>query len=257
MFNTNKVGRPVCKVIGGEDNGEVIYLDPDVKDTKGAKGKLKKNYFKDLEIKDGIFQQVPDTTKERECGMIVGASGSGKSYYTNNYIKEYKSVHKKNPVYFFSVLEEDKSINKKMIQRVKIDEGLITEPLTINDLTNSLVIFDDVEMVKDKAIKVALFDLINSILTTGRHTNTSIIMTVHYPTGKYLKDLLNECHWFVYFPFGSNRSTNYVLENYIGIDKKEIKHIKDLGSRWACVFKNYPQCVLTEHNLFSLSSLDL
>ena len=33
MFNTNKVGRPVCKVIGGEDNGEVIYLDPNVKET--------------------------------------------------------------------------------------------------------------------------------------------------------------------------------------------------------------------------------
>lgn len=253
MFNTNKVGRPVCKIEGGADDGEIIYLDPDAKEHKG---KLKKNYFKDLEVNDGTFQQIPDSTKERECGMIVGMSGSGKSYYTNKYIKEYKKLHKKTDVYFFSVLEEDKSIDKKSVKRVKIDESWIEEPLGIEDLPNPcLCVFDDVEMIKDKQIKNALFDFINSILTTGRHTNTSIIMTVHYPNGNYIRNFLNECHWFVYFPYGSNSRTNYVLENYIGVDKKEIKYIKTLKSRWCCVFKNYPQCILTEHNLFAISDL--
>jgi len=254
MFNTNKVGRPICKIVGGADDNELIYLDPDAKEQKG---KLKKNYFRDLEIKDGIFQQVPDTTKERECGMICGMSGSGKSYYTNNYIKEYKKVYKKNDVYFFSVLDEDKSIDKKFVKRVKIDESWIEEPLTIQDVPNCLCVFDDIEMIKEKDIKKSLFDFINAILTTGRHTNTSIIMTVHYPNSNYIRNFLMECHWFVYFPYGSNGRTNYVLENYIGIDKKEIKYIKTLKTRWCCVFKNYPQAVLTEHNLFAVSDLEV
>lgn len=253
MFNVSKKGKPICKVVGGEDDGEVIYLDPQATEDKG---KIKKNYFQKLEIKDGTFQQVPDISQERECGMITGMSGSGKSYYTNNFIRQYKLAHKKNPVYFFSVLGEDKSIDPKLVSRVRIDEGLITEPITINDVKDSLCVFDDIEMIKDKKIKDALFDFINEILTTGRHTNTSCILTVHYPNSKYIRTLLNECHWFVYFPFGSNRATNYVLENYIGVSSKDIKYIKGLKSRWATVFKNYPQCVLTEHNLFTIADIE-
>jgi energy-coupling factor transporter ATP-binding protein EcfA2 len=254
MFNTNKIGRPICKIVGGNDNDEIVYLDTDANIHKS--GKLKKNYFSKLHIEDGTFQQVPDTTTERQCIMITGASGSGKSTYTNSYIKQYRNSYKKNPIYFFSVLDEDTSIDKKIVKRVNIDDSWINEPLTINDVSNSLCVFDDVEMIKDKDIKQSIFDFINSILTTGRHTNTSIILTVHYPNNKYIRNFLNECHCFVYFPFGSGRATNYVLENYIGINKKDIQHIKKLNSRWCCVFKNYPQCILTEHNLFSISDLD-
>jgi energy-coupling factor transporter ATP-binding protein EcfA2 len=254
MFNTNKIGRPICKIVGGNDNGEVLYLDTEA--NMHNAGKLKKNYYSKLHIEDGTLQQVPDTTSERQCIMISGASGSGKSTYSNTYIKQYKNAYKKNPIYFFSVLDEDTSIDKKIVKRVNIDDSWINEPLTIEDVSNSLCVFDDIEMVKDKNIKQSLFDFINSILTTGRHTNTSIILTVHYPNNKYIRNFLNECHCFVYFPFGSGRATNYVLENYIGINKKDIQHIKKLNSRWCCVFKNYPQCILTEHNLFSISDLN-
>lgn len=253
MFNTNKIGRPVCKIVGGADDSETIYLDTNAQPNAG---KLKKNYYNKLHIEDGIFQQVPDTTTERQCIMIAGASGSGKSHYSNNYIKEYHRCYKKNPIYFFSVLDSDTSINDKIVKRVNIDDSWITEPLTIEDVPNALCVFDDIEMITDKNIKQTVFDFINSILTTGRHTNTSIIMTVHYPNNKYIRNFLNECHCFVYFPFGSGRATNYVLENYIGISKKDIQHIKRLKTRWSCVFKQYPQCVLTEHNLFTISDLD-
>jgi hypothetical protein len=254
MFNTNKIGRPICKVSGGADDGEIIYLDTESAQHTG--GKLKKNYFNNLQISDGLLQQVPDTTSERQCIMVTGCSGSGKSHWANNYIKEYRKCYKKNPIYFFSVLDNDSSINEKIVKRVCIDESWITEPLTIDDVKDSLCVFDDIEMVKDKNIKESLFDFINAILTTGRHTNTSIILTVHYPNSKYIRNFLNECHCFVYFPFGSGRATNYVLENYIGLNKKDIQTIKKLKTRACCVFKNYPQCVLTEHNLFALSDMD-
>lgn len=39
MFNTNKIGRPVAVVKGGEDDGEKIYLDVEA---VARGGKLKK-----------------------------------------------------------------------------------------------------------------------------------------------------------------------------------------------------------------------
>jgi hypothetical protein len=47
-----------------------------------------------------------------------------------------------------------------------------------------------------------------------------------------------------------------VLENYLGVDKNDIKKIKSTKSRWACVFKNFPQAVICEKNIFMLSNED-
>ena len=70
--------------------------------------------------------------------------------------------------------------------------------------------------------------------------------------------MLSECHSFVYFPYSATRATNYALEAYIGIDKKEIKYIKkNIKSRWIMVGKNYPQYVVSEHQVFALADLDI
>jgi len=253
MFNTNKVGRPIAVVKGGEDDGEKIYLDVD---SVGQGGKIKRKNFPHMKIDDGVFQQLPDTSRERDCIIIAGQSGSGKSWWANAYAKEYKKAYPRRPIYFCSVLDEDSSIDKKVVQRINIDESWIDEPLTIEDVKECLVIMDDVEMIKEKPIREALFTFINSILTTGRHTKTSIILTTHYPNHQHIRNFLNEAHNFVYFPYGSNRATNYVLENYIGLGKKDIMAIKKLKTRWCSVFKSFPQCVLTEHNIFTVADMN-
>jgi len=256
MFNNAERGKPICRVVGGVDDGEIIYLDTNAQDSN--KGKLKKNYFKDFSVEDGILSVVPDTTRERDCIMITGASGSGKSHFTNNYMKEYKKAYKKNKIYFFSKLDEDKSIDKKLVQRVRIDEDMIANPIDTAELKDSLAVFDDVEHIDNDEVKKYLFKLINSILTTGRHYNISIILVIHYPNASYTRTMLSECQSFVYFPCSATRSVNYALEAYVGIDKKEIKYIKkNIKSRWVAIFKNYPQCVVTEHKVFALTDLDV
>jgi len=254
MFNTNNRGKPIARIVGGDDDNKIIYLDD--KETK-VRGKLN-NAFEKVEVNDGVFSVVPDTTRERDCIMITGASGSGKSYWTNNYMKEYKKCYKKNPIYFFSKLTEDKSIDKKLVKRVKIDQDMIDNPIETSELKDSLAVFDDVEHIDDDEVKKYLFKLINSILTTGRHYNISIILVIHYPNAPYTRTMLSECHSFVYFPYSATRSVNYALESYIGMDKKEIKYIKkNIKTRWVCIMKNYPQCVVTEHNIFAIKDLDI
>ena len=49
--------------------------------------------FKRLQISnDSTFQQVDNTTKEREISYITGCSGSGKSTYTRKFIEEMRKV---------------------------------------------------------------------------------------------------------------------------------------------------------------------
>jgi energy-coupling factor transporter ATP-binding protein EcfA2 len=248
-FNIDKVGSPICVIKGGKYNKTKIYISDEI---PNKDNELKKT-FNALKIDDGLFQQIPNTKKERQCGLIVGASGSGKSHYVKNYCKEYKNTYKDRDIYMFSNLTYDDTLKDIKIKRVKIDNSLITEPIPIMEFSNSLVIFDDVDAMQ-KHLKIAVYDILKEMLNQGRHFNIEIIITSHMANGSELKAILNECHYFVYFPWGATRTTHYVLENYIGIDKIDMKKIKSTKSRWACVYKNFPQCVLTEKNIFMLST---
>lgn len=251
-LNLDKEGIPLCVIMGGKNDGEKVYLSDKMDDDDNLK-KIKT--YQNLALKDGIFQQIPNTKKERDVGVVVGSSGSGKSTYINKYIKQYKKIYKKREIYFFSNLTEDKSLDVK-INRIKIDDELLDDPLTVEDFKDSLVIFDDIDVISNKFLKEAVYKIMNQILETGRHFRVSCIMTSHLSNGLNMKRILNESQFFVYFPWGSTKSTNYVLENYIGIDKNDIKKIKSTKSRWACVYKNYPQGVLTEKNVFMLAEMD-
>ena len=55
---------------------------------------------------------------------------------------------------------------------------------------------------------------------------------------------------------GSRRGTRYLLEQYVGLDKDTIFKIKRMPTRWCCVFKNYPQAVMTQMRIMLASMMD-
>lgn len=99
-----------------------------------------------------------------------------------------------------------------------------------------------------KKIRDAVITLINSILEVGRHFKTSIIVTNHLATDRgNTRKILNECHMMCVFPFsGSVHGIKYLLERYGGLDKKDWKDIRKTKSRYAVIFKHYPNIILTE-----------
>ena len=243
-FNADKKGRAIVSIKGGKFNGKTIYLSDDpVTDTAINRS------FDKLEVSDGAFQVLPNKKSERDVGMIVGASGSGKSYWTKQWVKEYKKIHKDRPIFLFTSLTDDKSLDEIEPQRMKIDDSLLTDPIEADELEDSLVIFDDIDALSNKKHKEAVYTILNKILTIGRHFNTSVIITSHLANGNLLKTILNELHFFVYFPQGTTRTTLYVLENYIGVSKSLFPIIKATRSRWACVLKNFPAAIITEHKM--------
>jgi len=49
------------------------------------------------------------------------------------------------------------------------------------------------------------------------------------------------------------KSLKYLLTEYIGLDKKDMVKIKKMKSRWATIFKNYPQIAMTNRDIWILA----
>lgn len=251
-LNFEKIGRQISKVEGGKYDKKVLSVNTEFDEDEYKR-------FNSLKI-DGKFQQVPDPDKEREILYITGPSGSGKSTYSSNYIQQWKKLkkNKDNEVYLFSALNDDTSIDKINPIRINVGDNLLTDPLSCEDFKDSLVIFDDIDVISDKKHREAVYSILNAILETGRHFNVSCVITNHLPTsGKDTRRVLNECHTITYFPHsGSGRGLKYLLNEYLGLDKRTQAKIKKSKSRWATIFKNYPNIAMTESQVFLTADED-
>ena len=240
----NNIGKPVAKIKGGKYNNKIISINPDINDNDATD-------FKHLKIaNESKFQHIPDTTKEREIIYITGPSGSGKSTYTRMFLEEYKKKYKDREIYMFSSLKEDPSLDKIKPKRLKIDDSLWKDPLEAEDLKDSVCIFDDIDVISERKIKEAVYNILNKVLEIGRHFNITCIITNHLATnGRDTRRILNEAHAYVYFPHSAGGKIKYLLQEYLDIDKKMIKYFKSCNSRWCCIFKNFPQAYMLEHEI--------
>lgn len=225
----------------------------------------------------------PDSSTERTIRYVTGASGSGKSYWTSNYIKEYNRLYpfpkkskkrkkesdivpdgdpKSRYVYVISSLEEDKCFDSlgPFVRRIKIrtNEFLNDDSLSAESFNNSLVIFDDTDCIIDKFLKAKINGLLNSILETGRHFNVECIYTSHLAcAGNDTKRILNESKSVTIFPGGlGGRTLKYLLNDYMGLSKHQIKRVKQSKSRAVTIIKGYPMCVVTDKEAYILPADD-
>ena len=259
MLNLNKVGRPLARIDGGKYNGHTVSVSDQFANQQGKtdQGSVIAE-FRQLKIaNDSKFQQVPDTTKEREILYITGPSGSGKSTYTRKFLEQYKKKHKEHPIYLFSSLPSDESLDKIKPKRVRLDESIHQDPIDVEELKNSVCIFDDIDVISDKKIREAVYNILNQVLEIGRHYKITCVVTNHLPTnGKDTRRILNEAHTITYFPHSAGGKIKYMLEEYVGLDKKQIAYLKKQNSRWATIFKNYPQVYTVEREMGLLNVLD-
>jgi hypothetical protein len=59
-----------------------------------------------------------------------------------------------------------------------------------------------------------------------------------------------------YFPHSAGGKIKYMLEEYVGLDRKQIAYMKKQNSRWCTIFKNYPQCYVVENEIGLLNIHD-
>ena len=253
-LNFDKIGASIARIKDNTQykNKDIISVATDEFDSDTTKT------FQSLKLNTGHFQPMPNINSERSCNLVVGASGSGKSRYICEWVKEYKKMYKKNPIYLFSSLEQDESLEPIKPLRMILDNEFLTEDINLKIYANSCFIFDDCDTIQNKKIQDKVYSLMNMMLNTGRHHNITVWVVNHTATGtkSQMKTILNECHTIVYFPANHNRQLTYMLENYCGLDHKQQKVIKQLNSRWVCINKHYPQCCVTNKNIFMLSEIN-
>ena len=205
---------------------------------------------------DATFQPIPSNS-ERDVLYVSGMSGSGKSYYVSEFVKQYHSKFPKRPIYIFSSIDQDACLDKlKYTKRVDIKKpAFLEEVLEAKDFEETCCIFDDCDVLTNKAIKKQVFLILNSILETGRHFKTTCIFTSHCAcNGLQTKIILNEATSITVFPKTSgNKALNYLADTYLGLDKKQTAALKCVAGRWITVVRAYPRCVLTEKTAYMLN----
>ena len=245
-MNVEEIGIPLFKIknVDNPKLEKMVFFEND-------KSKVEKS-FDEINLRPNEFTQlVPNTKRERSCIFIAGMSGSGKSYWCAQYIKEYIKTYKDRPCYLFSGTPSDDNLDKiKQVKRIKLDEKFLNTTLTIKDFEKCLILFDDCDVIKNKAFRTKIMNLQNLILQTGRHSQTEILVISHVINAGYdTKIVLNEAHSIVIFPrtVGA-RSLKYLLENYLGFNKNQIQKIKKLGTetRAITLIKTYPNIILCE-----------
>lgn len=248
-MNFENIGDPIALLVNTKDKKKNRVLS-----IGNPKDSI--NSFQEFQIQNEHehFQQIPNKNTERNILYVTGSSGSGKSYYTAQYIKEYKKIYPKRDIYLFSSVGDDAQIDKLKVKRIKLNNDLLNETLTAQDFKDCLVIFDDTDAITNKPLKIKVNQILDSILQTGRHYNVSCILTFHTATGgRDTKMILNEAHSITIFPHNiGGRSSKYLLDGYLGLDKHEINIIKKNPSRFVTILKTYPKIVLSEKNVYTL-----
>ena len=198
---------------------------------------------KEIVLKEGELNTMFDENVERQVFMVAGMSGSGKSTYTAGLCRTYKKQYPDNKIILFSNKPSDPVFDRlEYIERVLIDEDLLDDPITLNELEDCLVVFDDVEYNSVKEIDKELDRIRDLILQQGRSYRCSFIYISHQCNNyKQTRTILNECNSITIFPAMTTRySLKYLLEKYYGFDRHQITKLVKLPSRWVCIFKAPP-----------------
>jgi len=241
-FNT-KSGYPLVRINGkGSMNKKIIRIDD--------KDKVQGEKFSNLSLTDNYeFIPIPNMDAERTTLLVVGMAGSGKSYFVAQWLKEYRKMFDY-PIYIFSEKVEDKQLDEiKGVMRIKLTTEL--GDLDYTEFKESCCVFDDVDSL-EKNLRRVVNGIRDKLLKLGRAQKTTVVSTNHSPTdGLDTKALLNEAQSIVFFMNNYNRSLKYLLENYLGASKEDIKQMKKNKSRWTCwVKQTHPNVIIQRRNMF-------
>jgi hypothetical protein len=252
----DRIYRALVKGIEPDDDilGK-IYLE--------AKEIIKKSGETEVNLLSGRFVPIPVKENRKEKNIAkrqpsrlycAGPSESGKSHFAAQYIREIMNGHKKD-IYMFSEIEEDEVLDKLGLKRIKLDESLIDNPVQLDELKNSIAIFDDIDTILDKKLQNAVCNLRDRCLSKGSHFNISTICTNHaFCDHKATSTMLLEAKLVTFFPqAGGISGIKRFLKEYCGLDLKMIKRILALPSRWVAFHKGFPQYCIYETGCFLIN----
>ena len=215
--------------------------------------------FKTTNPNEKLELSFPLPNEERLVMYISGKNGCGKSTFIANLLKNYVKVFDERDIFLFSSQDFDDKLDDLELNnyhRISMD-SLVDEPISLDDIRNSICIFDDVDSIRDKKVSKAVDDLKFDILKNGRSHNgdrdddIDVIITNHIPNaGHSTKTMIHEAFYYVVFPNGSTAKALMTICDYAGLDKEHKRKILTSDSRAVIIHNNYPSYVLTSSEIF-------
>lgn len=208
----------------------------------------------DIEVDRGVL--VPRYTEF--CGwsnriLLAGMSLSGKSTFASMIAQSYKRQHKKNDVFVISTLEADPALDKVKPTRIEFDEECVENPIQLDELEDSLVIFDDYQGSGDKEIEKAIENLRDRVMSSGRHKKIAVISSAQLlRQGKKSINPITNALQVVLFPLVSKHQCHGFCHDYLYLPKPQIEKICNVKSRWVLLNRTNPPYCLHEKGLFML-----
>lgn len=278
MFSLHKNNNnaPICKIIGGKYDGEIVYMNNNFKENQNDNDNLYRD-FNGLTLKNAKFELIIEPpTNQRTVIVSYGPSGAGKTYFLGNILDNIvKDKHKwnYNNILFFSkkLLEQENSFNNKIKKEMKqIDlnsDELLLNPLDLNNeqdkdlVKNSIVIFDDINTLstassQKKQLRKNILEFRDDLLEVSRYLKTTILLTEHISTnGQESKTILNESNIIVLFLGSGTGSYDRLLRHYLGLKTQQINKLLNMSSRYVIIIKRVPYVYITETEMGLLKNL--
>lgn len=183
--------------------------------------------------------------------IFAGASLCGKSYLAGKIAETWKEREEnaKRRINIFSHVKHDPAYDDiPGIRRIRCDEELLEDPIDIEDMHDSLCIFDDINSFPDKKIGKELNDIRDKCLKSGRHHNIAVISADQVlMDGRATRERLLNGFQIIVFPRSGGRyQAKNFLERYLSLDKHKIDNLLSLPSRWIIINRTEPLYYLHE-----------
>ena len=248
-MNLSKIGRNIARI---DNNAKKVYSVATPEDNEEHELKM----INQSVIKEGKFVYTPNN-EGRDTISVLGMSGSGKSYWIKQYCESYHKKHPKHEIFLFSEATEDPLFDGvSYIKRVDLNENVLSDPIEWTEFRDCLTVWDDIDAIKG-SLKKFVFTLRDKLLKNSRKFGVSVVVSQHnYTDGHDSKTLLNESGTIVFFMGNNfNRSIQYLLSNYIGLNKEAIEKLKNTQTRATIYVKSYPQIIITDRMITTVNEL--
>lgn len=199
----------------------------------------------------GTFEPMPNTEPQRNHRYyIAGVSGSGKSYFSAMYVRNYKLRNPDNKFYIITNKPEDAvldALDPIHIAPENIEE-IMGQPLA--RFANSLILFDDVDSYTPD-IKKAVMQFYSHVAKDGRSDHIDSLLTMHNACNYHeTRDPLINASHLVFFPqFNQGHHLLTFLKQYGDLTKAQIRDALKWDTRWVVLHREVPRYMLGEHNL--------
>ena len=145
--------RTLVDIINGDRSGELS--DEMSEYVEEANFYIDQSLKTKIDFDDKYTKCFPIPQKFSERIYVPAPSGSGKSTFIGMYINELTKKYGKNrKIFIFSRVEKDEPLDQfgKRVIRIPLDQNYFDEnPLQIEDFKKSIIVFDDIDTILNKA----------------------------------------------------------------------------------------------------------